>query len=52
MSKVADELGIRTNLLSRWKREYKQRKGGSFLDSGKQALSPEQSEIAKLKRQL
>lgn len=52
ISKVADELGIRTNLLSRWKREYKQRKNGSFSGHGKPALSPEQAEIAKLKRQL
>jgi len=43
ISKVADELGIRTNILSRWKREYKQRKDGSFSGYGKPALSPEQA---------
>ena len=49
---VARELGIRANLLSRWKREYKQRKEGSFSGHGKPALSAEQAEVAKLKKQL
>jgi transposase len=51
-SEVAKELGIRANLLSRWKREYKQRKEGSFSGHGKPALSPEQAEVTKLKKQL
>ena len=49
---VAQELGIRANLLSRWKREYKQRKEGSFSGHGKPSLSSEQAEVAKLKKQL
>ena len=49
---VAQELGIRANLLSRWKREYKQRKEGSFSGHGKPSLSPEQAEVAKLRKQL
>jgi len=52
ISKVADELGIRTELISRWKREYQQKKEGSFSGNGKVALSSEQAEIARLKRQL
>ena len=35
---VAQELGIRANLLSRWKREYKQRKDGSFSGHGQTVL--------------
>lgn len=51
-SEVAEELGIRVDLLSRWKREYKQRKESSFSGHGKPSLTPEQAEIAKLKKQL
>lgn len=51
-SEVAADLGLRTELLGRWKREYQQRKEGSFSGYGKPALSAEQAEIAKLKKQL
>ena len=51
-NQVAEELGIRADLLSRWKREYKQRKEGSFPGHGKPSLTPEQAELAKLKKQL
>ncbi|MFC5536926.1 transposase [Rhodocytophaga aerolata] len=51
-SEVAVELGLRPQLVSRWKREYEQRKEGSFSGHGKPALSAEQAEIAKLKKQL
>jgi transposase len=49
---VAEELGIRADLLSRWKREYKQQREGSFSGHGKASLPPEQAEIAKLRKQL
>lgn len=51
-SKVAEELGIRADLLSRWKREYQQRKEGSFSGHGKPALTAEQAEVARLKKHL
>jgi transposase len=51
-TEVATELGLRPELVSRWKREYEQRKEGSFSGHGKPALSVEQAEIAKLKKQL
>ena len=51
-TQVAKELGVRSDLLSRWKREYQQRKESSFSGHGKPALSPEQAEIASLKKQL
>ncbi len=49
---VAQELGIRANLLSRWKREHKQRKEGGFSGHVRPSLSPEQAEVARLKKQL
>ena len=51
-SKVAEELDIRADLLSRWKREYKRKREGSFSGHGKPSLTPEQAEVAKLKKQL
>jgi transposase len=51
-SDVAVELGLRKELVSRWKREYEQRKEGSFSGHGKPTLSTEQAEIARLKKQL
>ena len=49
---VAKELGIRADLLSRWKREYKQKREGSFSGHGIPSLTAEQAEIAQLKKQL
>jgi transposase len=51
-SEVAADLGLRLQLVSRWKREYEQRKEGSFSGHGKPALTAEQAEIARLKKQL
>lgn len=51
-SEVAEELGLRTELIGRWKREYQQRKEGSFSGHGKPSLTAEQAEIAKLRKQL
>lgn len=49
---VADELGIRTELVSRWRREYLQYKEGSFSGHGNQNMTSEQKEIARLKKEL
>jgi transposase len=51
-SEVADELGIRRELVARWKREYNQYGFGSFSGHGNANMTPEQKEIAKLKREL
>ena len=51
-SEVAEELGLRTELVNRWKREYQERKEGSFSGQGKPALTAAQAEIARLKKQL
>ncbi|MDJ1473842.1 transposase [Cytophagaceae bacterium DM2B3-1] len=47
---VADDLGIRVQMLNRWKKEYLQNKENSF--SGQGNLSAEQAEIYRLKKLL
>lgn len=49
---VADELGVRRELIARWKREYTQLKEGSFSGNGIPNLTEEQKEISKLKKEL
>ena len=49
---VAEELGINSGLLSRWKREYKRGILGSSTSGSKKVLSAEQAEIARLKKEL
>ena len=49
---VAEELGVRTELISRWKREYGQFNSGSFSGHGNMNLTDEQKEITKLKKEL
>lgn len=51
-SEVAEELGIRTELVRRWKREHEQYQEGSFSGHGNANLTIEQKEIAKLRREL
>jgi len=49
---VAEELGLRTELVTRWKREYNQYKDGSFSGQGNLNMTEEQKEIAQLKKEL
>ena len=52
---LANELGIRPALIYKWRADYEQSKQGkrpSFPGNGNPALSPEQQEIVRLKRQL
>lgn len=49
---VAEELGIRSDLVRRWKREHSQYKEGSFSGHGIANLTDEQKEIARLKKEL
>ncbi len=49
---VADELGLRTELVARWKREYLQYEDGSFSGHGKENMTADQKEIARLKKAL
>ena len=49
---VAEELGIRSELINRWKREYNKYNNGSFSGHGKANFTPEQKEILELKKAL
>ena len=49
---VAQELGVRTELITRWKREYNQYQGGSFSGHGNTNMTIEQKQIIRLKREL
>lgn len=49
---VADELGVRAELIYRWRREFKNDPSLSFSGNGNKQLSPEEKELAKLKREL
>jgi len=49
---VADELGIRPELIRRWIREYEKFDTGSFSGHGNANLTVEQKEILQLKKEL
>ena len=49
---IAEELGVTVDLINRWKREYAKYQDGSFSGYGKQNMSAEQKEIARLKKEL
>lgn len=51
-NQVSKELGIRPDLVRRWRRELETKQSGSFTGHGNPSLSPEQQEISNLKRQL
>ncbi len=52
VGEVSEDLGVSRDVLGRWKREYSRDKAGSFPGNGKQHLSADQAEIARLKREL
>ena len=52
VKEVAGELGIRDEMLHRWKREFSQYGEGSFSGNGKANMTPEQQEVEKLKKEL
>jgi transposase len=49
---VAQELGIKTDLIRRWKREYEETKEGSFSGHGNANLTELQRENLQLKKEL
>ena len=49
---VSKELGIRTEIVRRWRREFETKQSGSFSGNGNPGLTPEQREISNLKKQL
>ena len=51
-TEVAMELGIKPDLVNRWKREYLANQTGSFSGNGNMNLTLEQKEIVQLKKEL
>lgn len=49
---VAEDLGIKVDLVRRWKREYNQYEEGSFSGHGNANLTDDQKEMARLKKEL
>ena len=49
---VAEDLGIRRELIARWRREFDQYQNGSFSGHGNANMTSEQKEIVRLKREL
>ena len=52
IKELADELGIRADLIYRWRAEFASRPESSFPGKGKVARTEEETEIARLKREL
>jgi len=51
-TEVAEDLGIRSELISRWRREFSKNEYGCFSGNGNPNLTPEQKEILSLKKAL
>ena len=52
LNELAQELGIRVELIYRWRTELLDKRTGSFPGHGKPKHTPEEAEIAKYKKQL
>ena len=52
LNDLARELGIRTELVYRWRRELKEYGTGSFSGHGVANLTPEMKELSDLKKQI
>jgi transposase len=52
IQELAKELGIRPELIYRWRSEHLDKPEGSFTGHGKPRHTPEEAEIARLKKQL
>lgn len=52
IQQLAHELGVRPELIYRWRSEHAQKPQGSFTGHGKVRHTPEEAEIASLKKQL
>jgi transposase-like protein len=51
-AQAADELGIGRSTLTHWLREYRDKGGAAFPGHGRPALTPQQAEMQRLKREL
>lgn len=52
IKEVSGELGIRRELISRWRREFGQYQEGSFSGHGNVNMTDDQKEISRLKKEL
>lgn len=52
IKEVSEELGIRRELISRWRREFEQYREGSFSGHGNVNMTEEQKEISRLRKEL
>ena len=52
LNDLAKELDIRAELIYRWRREFLEKKEGSFPGHGKPRQTAEEAEIARLKKEL
>jgi transposase len=49
---VADDLGLRSELVRRWKREHEKYGNNSFAGNGNVVMTDQEKEIAQLKKEL
>jgi transposase len=52
MRELAHELGVRPEMLYRWRSEFAALDSGSFPGNGKKKLTEEESELARLRKEL
>lgn len=52
VSEVARDLNVRSDMLSRWKREYKKYGTNSFSGKGNTLLTDQERQLAELKKQV
>lgn len=52
VKEVAEELGLKEDLIRRWKREFYKYDSGSFSGHGNSNMTEEQKEIARLNKEL
>ena len=52
IKELANELGIRPELLYRWRKAFALKETASFPGNGKQKMSPQEAENARLRKEL
>lgn len=52
IQELAQELGIRPELIYRWRSEHLEKPGGSFTGHGKPRHTPKEAEVTRLRKQL
>ena len=52
IKEIAEELGIATDILRRWRREFSEFKNNSFPGQGNPKMTDEQRELSQLRREL